>query len=38
MDGIMMNVADAVTLALCLTFVGTLAVAVVYAMRVLGVG
>jgi hypothetical protein len=38
MDGIMMNIADAVTLALCLTFIGTLALAVVYAMRMLGVG
>jgi len=34
----MMNIADAVTLALCLTFIGTLALAVVYAMRMLGVG
>jgi hypothetical protein len=34
----MMNAADAFALALCGTFLGTLAIALVYAMRLLGLG
>jgi hypothetical protein len=38
MDGIVMNLADVFTVGLCLTFVGTFAIAIVYAMRLLSVG